>query len=239
METFKYQIVGTSHVAKESKIKIEKAYEEFKPTIICIELDEGRLRGLLSKEKSKMPPSLIFKIGLWGYLFSLVARAVQEGVGKKMNILPGDDMLAGVAIAQKHKLPVALIDQNIQITLQRLSKNFKARDKWNLFKDFFRGIFTPKKVMAEMGIKNMDLSKIPSDVIIDKAIGLMEKRYPGLYKTLVEERNHYMVNQIYEIFRKNPESRVLAVVGAGHSKGMTKLLNQKLLKPQYSIDLHN
>ena len=231
MGSFAYKIIGTSHVSKESKRKIELAVKEFKPDIICVELDRQRLQGLLQKsqgkeENEKIPLKLIFQIGFWGYLFSLLGRTVQNKIGKKLNIMPGEDMLSAVKLAGENNLPLALIDQDIKITLQRLSKNFRFKDKWHFIVDFFRGLIMPKKVLKEMGFTTIDLSKIPSNKIIEKAILMMEKRYPGIYKAIVEDRNHYMVAKIKNILRKEPDKKLLIVVGAGHKKGMEELLKK-------------
>jgi pheromone shutdown protein TraB len=55
----------------------------------------------------------------------------------------------------------------------------------------------------------------------------MRDRYPNLYYVLVEERNHVMAKNIYSIMSKNPEKKILAVIGAGHEKEMMKLIKQE------------
>ena len=42
--------------------------------------------------------------------------------------------------------------------------------------------------------------------------------------TLVEERNKYMVRQLVRLMKEYPGKKILAVVGAGHEKGMRELL---------------
>lgn len=230
---FEYKIVGTSHVSKESEKRIEAAIESFKPDIIGIELDSNRLHGLLSNEKAKLPPKLIFKIGLWGYIFSVVGKSFQEKIGKKLGIVPGQDMLSAVFLAKKYNIPAALIDQNIHITLQHLSRNFKRKDKWNLTKDIFKSIFMRKKVIKEMGLEDFDLSAIPEDALIEKMIDQIKVKYPGVHKAIIHDRNIYMANRMFAYLKNNPEKRYLAVVGAGHKKEMEKILNKRLLNLEY------
>jgi pheromone shutdown protein TraB len=45
-----------------------------------------------------------------------------------------------------------------------------------------------------------------------------------VYKTLVSDRNKYMVKQLVKLMRAHPGKRILCVVGAGHKKGMEELL---------------
>jgi pheromone shutdown protein TraB len=232
-EPFAYKIVGTSHVAEQSLRDIEREIVEFKPDIVCVELDQHRLQGLLTKQKTNMNPSLIFKFGLFGYLFGLVGHIAQQKIGKKMNIVPGKDMLTAVICAKKHDLPVALIDQNIQVTLRKVSKYFGWKERFRVVGDLFKGFFFPnsamKEVKQEIGDIHMDLRKVPSNELIAKMIKALKKKYPGLHKALVEERNHFMAKRVLHLLRRDPSKRLLVVVGAGHKEDMIKIINKKLL----------
>jgi pheromone shutdown protein TraB len=227
-----YKLLGTSHVAQESVEQIEQAVKDFKPDVVCIELDKNRLHGLLSKETTKMSPKLIFELGLWGYLFGLVGQTVQKTIGKKLDITPGKDMLTAFQVAQKHNLKVALIDQNVKVTLKRISKLFSFRERMRLFREIFGSLIfrkrAVKKFQEELGVTDLNLTKVPSNKIIVKMIGVLQKRYPGLYKALVDERNHYMVNRLIALYKRHPEAKFLVVIGAGHAEGMEKLLKERL-----------
>jgi len=227
-----YKLLGTSHVAQESVEKIEHEIAEFKPDFVCIELDKNRLQGLLSKRTSKMSPKLIFELGLWGYLFGLAGQYAQKKVGKKLDITPGKDMLTAFEVAKKYNLKIALIDQDVRITLKRVSKLFSFKERCRLFKDIFLGLIFRKKAMEkfqrDLGTTDLDLSKVPSGELIIRMIGMLEKQYPGLYKALVEERNHIMVNHIIHLYKQHPQAKFLVVIGAGHVEGMEKLLKGRL-----------
>lgn len=233
--TFSYKIIGTSHVATESITKIEHALDSFDPTIVCVELDSQRLRGLLEEKPGKISPRLIFSIGLAGFIFAWIAQKAQQHIGKKLDILPGQDMLSAVRLSQKRQIKTVLIDQHIQITLRRLSKGMRFKDKWHLFVDLLQGILFPKRSMKKMFAVtgNFDLRTVPSENIIKKMMEYMSLRYPGIYAVLVHERNIFMVDRVYSIFKRDPLARILIVVGAGHKEGMQKLLKEKLLKLEY------
>ncbi|MGM5483319.1 MAG: TraB/GumN family protein [Nanobdellota archaeon] len=226
-----FKIIGTSHVAKESVKEIKNEMDGFDPHIVCIELDESRLAGLINKSSKKIGFSAIFKIGFFGFIFAKIGQYFQKKIGKKLNIIPGNDMLSAFNEAKKANKNIFLVDQDISITLKKLSKSIGIRDIFNMLCDVFKGIFFPKKAMRDnyglnMGIK--DLNKVPSKKIIKKAIGMLKKRYPGMHKALVEDRNHVMSRRIVNIIKKYPESRVLIVVGAGHKEEMDKIINKKL-----------
>lgn len=235
MKPFQFLLLGTSHVAEESVVKIEAAINEFKPDIVAVELDANRLHSLRTKEKRAPSFKSIFQIGVWGYLFALFAQKAQKHIGKKLNIMPGTDMLSTVQKGQENNLQIALIDQDIRITLQRFSKTVRFRDRWNLFKDICESIFMPKRAMKKMLniTGNIDLRKIPSEDVVIKMISHMKHRYPGMHQALVHERNVFMVDRIVALFKQEPLKKILVVVGAGHREEMEKLLNQKLSKLEY------
>tara|TARA_Y100000310_G_scaffold339874_1_gene433937 strand:- start:1544 stop:2230 length:687 start_codon:yes stop_codon:yes gene_type:complete len=218
------KIIGTSHIAKQSINEIKTAVKEDKPDLIAIELDLQRASALMSEEKSKIGLTDILKIGIKGYLFVKIGQYVQQKLGKLVGIAPGSEMKTALKLARKEKIQIALIDQPIQITLKNFSKSLTWKEKFRFVIDFFKGIFFRKKQMKELGLENFDLNKVPETEIIEKMIGQLKKRYPNLYKTLITDRNKYMVKKLIKLFRENPNKKILCIVGAGHKKGMEKLL---------------
>ena len=222
------KIIGTSHIARQSIEEVQRAIFDFQPEIIAVELDLPRYQALASGNSGKISLGDIRYVGIKGFIFALIGAYVEKKLGEKVNVKPGSDMLAAVKIGKKMNLKIALIDQPIQITLQRFSQKMSRREKWNFFVDIAKGLFSGKKQMREMGFENFDLSKVPGKEIIKKAMVFAKKRYPNLYRVLVEERNYYMANQLKIISEQNPEKKILAVVGAGHEEGILKLLGQSL-----------
>lgn len=237
MESFQHKIIGTSHVAKESVKEIEKEIESFKPDYVCIELDAQRLNALLSKQKTSFNPKLIKQIGLMGYLFGVVGHVVQQKIGKKLNIVPGKDMLTAYLVAKKHKIKIVLIDQNVRITLKNVSKNFNSKERWKLVRDILEGIFFKKRAMKKakqkLGNVSINLNEVPSEKVINLMINNLKTEYPGLHKALVEDRNIFMSDNICKILKKEPTKKVLAIVGAGHKKEMNKLIKSKTKTWEY------
>ena len=218
------QIIGTSHIAAQSVQEIERAIEQQKPDIICVELDIQRASALLDERKRKITVAQILQIGVKGYVFAKLGQYVQQKLGKVVGVAPGSDMKTALEIARKTKIDVAFIDQPIQITLKKFSKALTWKEKMRFVIDFFKGIFSPKKQMKKLGLQNLDLRKVPKDELILKMMGQVQERYPSIYKVLVEDRNKYMVKKLVILLRKHPDKKILAVVGAGHVSGMKKLL---------------
>jgi len=228
-------LIGTSHIASHSVESIKKAVAKEKPGIIAVELDNKRLQSLLHPGKPRLSMYMIRKVGIGGYIFALIGSWVQKKLGKSVGVAPGSDMLCAVQQAKKTKAKLALIDQDVEITLRRFSKHFKFKDKIHLLADILRGLFFRKREMKRLGLEKFDLNKVPPKTLIRKLIKELEKRYPGIYKVLIEERNVYMAARLKMIMDANPDTKILAVVGAGHAEDMMKII-KKMELPDVSYN---
>ena len=224
-------IIGTSHIARQSLREVKKIIEEEKPEIVAIELDRKRLTALLSKKKEKIRLRDIRRIGIKGYLFSLIGAWAEKKLGKYVGVSPGSEMLLAVKLAKKHKARIALIDQDIEITLKRFSKALTWREKWNFIADIFKGLVLRKKEI------DFDLSKVPGEKIIKKMMIKVKKRYPSIYKVLITERNKVMAQNLAMIMQQNKEDKIVAVIGAGHEKEIIGLIKKELKKKEREMDI--
>jgi len=218
-------IVGTSHIAKESVQNVKKTIKDRKPDIVAVELDIKRYYGLLQKQKPKISIYNLPRVGFKGFLFAFLGSWASKKLGKMVGVEPGDEMKAAIKLAKKNKIKLALIDRDIEVTLSRFSKALTWKEKWQFIKDIFNGIFFKNKQIKKYGLNEFDLSKVPSTVLIEKLMKMMKEKYPSIYMVLVEERNKYMAKKLQEILMKNPDATIVAVVGAGHVKGMHDILS--------------
>jgi len=218
-------IVGTSHIAKQSLKEVEETVERIKPEIIALELDKGRLIALFNENEQKERAGVIIKkIGFKGYMIAKFGEFIEKQMGKMVGVKPGSEMKLGARLAKKTGAKIALVDQDITITMQRLSKGISWKEKWNFFIDIITGPFTAKKQMKEMKI---DLSKVPDDTVIEILMEKMKERYPNLYRVLITERNQVIAKNLHKILIENPEAKVVAILGAGHRKEVLKIIAQK------------
>jgi len=212
MITFKnLTIIGTSHIAIQSIKEVKEAIKLINPHIIALELDSLRFKKLTSKNKKN---NLLRGIGSRGFLLNLVGAWAEKKLGEKVNISPGSEMKAAIEIAKKENIKLALIDQDIRITLKNLSKNFTLKEKLRFLKDLLLSIFTNKNKI------NIDLTKVPEKDFIKKIIKEVKEKYPNLYKALVEDRNKVMAANLITLININKP--VLAIVGAGHEEDLIK-----------------
>ena len=217
-------IIGTSHIAKESVEEIKNAIENKKPDIVAVELDVQRASGLLRHQKTSVSMKDIVKIGVKGFVFVKVGQFVQGKLGQLVGSDPGSEMRTAILEAKKRQLIVAFIDQPIQKTLQEFSISLSWKERFQFAGDIVKGIFSGKKQLQELGLDKVDLKKVPSTELVEKMMKKLKDDYPNVYKTLVDDRNRYMVKQLVKLTKSYPEKNILAVVGAGHKKGMEELL---------------
>jgi pheromone shutdown-related protein TraB len=215
-------LIGTSHIASESLDEVKKTIEKEGPDIVALELDQKRLAALLSKKRAKLKWADIKRIGIKGYIFSLLGAYVEKKLGSKVGVSPGSEMLSAFKLARKAKAKVALVDQDIEITLRRFSDALSWREKWNFIVDIFKALILRKSDI------DFDLSSVPSTKIISKLMKKVKKRYPNIYKVLVVERNKVMARNLADIQLKFPDSKIVAVVGAGHETAIMKLFKQEI-----------
>lgn len=218
------KIIGTSHIAAQSIKEIKSAFQSFKPEIVAVELDIQRASALISGEKKNLSLAAIGALGVKGYLFAKIGQYIQQKLGKSVGIIPGADMKTALELAKEHKIQVAFIDQPLPMTLQNFSKQLTWKEKGRFVMDMLKGLLFPKRQMREMGWDSLDLRKVPEKELIAKMMKNLQKRYPNVYKALVEDRNKYMVKKLVQLLRSHPDKKILVVVGAGHKEGMEELL---------------
>lgn len=226
------KILGTSHIAAESVKQIKEEIESNKPDIITVELDKKRLFALMSEQKHHFSICTMFKVGIKGYLFALLGSWGSKKLGNLVGAIPGQEMLEAVKLARKEHIHLALIDQDIEVTLKQFSQALTWKEKWKFVKEIFRALFKRKAVEEELGLdlKTFDLRKVPSQTLIKKLTKMMQQKYPNIYHVLVEERNEYMARNILHLINTHQGKKILVVVGAGHVEGLMDILNDKSKK---------
>ena len=218
-------IIGTSHIAPESLREVEKVILDEKPGLVALELDRKRLAALLSKKVGRPSIKDIRRVGLKGWLFAVIGGWVERKLGQKVGVNPGAEMLRAFHIAQSVGAKVALIDQDIEITLRRFSKALTWKEKGRLVVDLFKGLLFRPKI-------KLDLRKVPSEKLIKKLMSEVKKRYPNIYRVLVLERNDYMAHKLAILLQRFPDEQIVAVIGAGHEREIVTLLKKYLKAEQ-------
>ncbi len=204
----KVTIVGTSHIAPASIEAARRTILRLRPDCVALELDPERWAAL-SSNMTRRPP-------LRNPMYWLLNR-IQTSLGSRTGMMPGSEMLAAVDAARKVGARIVLIDMPITEVMRRLS----AISLWERLKLFFRLL----SGLVAWPDEDIDLTKAPPDRTIDEALGWMRKELPAFHRVLITDRNDYMAAWIRELSRQH--KRMVVVAGAGHRKGLEKLLRNK------------
>lgn len=213
------RVIGTAHISSSSVAAVKAQIEAFQPDIVAVELCASRHTALTSNRR--LDKEGLLKVVKEGkaplvMLQSLLA-AEQRKMGLDEGEQPGAELLAAVKTAEEANLEVALIDRDIQTTLRRAWKRMKFLEKvkilWSLLGD-------------DEDEDAPEVSQLLEDQ--DLLSSLMEELKtfsPGAGAVLIDERDAYLAGKIAAL-EKSSEKRILAVVGAGHLKGIEAHLNE-------------
>ena len=201
-------IIGTSHIAKQSIKEVSSIIEKESPDIIALELDQLRFNKLISNKKEKFNIKNI-------NLLNIIGAYIEKKLGDKVGVSPGAEMKTAINLAKKNNIELELIDQDIRITLKKLKRELTFKEKIKIVYDII------KSALFQSGLK-IDLTKVPEKKVINSLLKIVKKRYPSIYKVLVEERNAFMAKRLYSLMSTN--KKILAVVGAGHEEGIINII---------------
>lgn len=210
------RLVGTAHVSQKSVEEVRSAIEEFQPDVVGVELDRGRYISL-TQETPEPSVTDILKGGNFGRLLvQWVLAYIQQRIGAETGVKPGSEMLAAIEEAEKHQRPIALIDRDIRITLARFWGKMRIWEKIKLI-----GALIYSLVGVEG--KEIDVDEFTNQDVVSAAMEEFRKFSPQGAQALIDERDAYLAHQILMLGSRY--ERVLAVVGAGHIRGVQRYLD--------------
>lgn len=211
-------LVGTAHVSQASVDEVRRAIEEHRPDVVAVELDAGRHRVLTDKKRWESTP--VTELVKGGRAFLVLAQALlashQRRMGAEQGIEPGAEMVAAMEAAHAQNVEVALADRDITITLRRAWALMGFREKIRLSWEFLK---------ATLGLGGdeppVDVDEMLHEDVLTAMMEELARMAPSVAQVLIVERDAYLAKRIDEARAKGT---VVAVVGAGHVKGITRYL---------------
>ena len=217
-------LIGTAHISKESVEEVKEVIEKYKPDIVAVELCKRRHEAITKKDQWENTPitSLLKSNNAYLMLAQTFLSSIQRRLGKEYGVEPGSEMIAALDEAKRHNLKVALIDRDISITLKRAWKKMGIREKFRLTWEFLKAILG----YDEEELEELDLKKLMNQDMISSMMEEFGEIAPSASTVLIHERDEYIAKKILDESKKG---KVVAVVGAGHLKGIQKHLEKKKL----------
>ncbi len=212
-------LVGTAHLSKESVQDVRTTVEQVQPEAICVELCKSRHQTLTHADSwSRMDIFRIIRQRKAVFLLAqLIMTSFYRRLGEKLGVQPGAEMIEGIELAEKTGAELVLADREIEITLKRVWGYLSFWNKVKFLVYLLSGVFFPEQIDAEMveSLKQKDL--------LESAMAEFAGAFPQIKERLIDERDIYLAQKI----RSAPGSRIVAVVGAGHVAGITRLIHEE------------
>lgn len=226
-------IIGTAHVSENSVNEVKDAIYEQQPEVVAIELDRGRYTRLKQElagieEDNTISVSQIIKENKVGLFFvTTLLSYFQSKVGEDVDVRPGAEMVGAIEACEDLQIPIALIDRDISITLQRALNKMGFIEKAK----FMFGLIASALGFGDE--EDVDIEELKNPENLDDLMEMFKDEAPSVYETLVHERDAYLAGRLMQI----PQDRVIAVVGAGHRPGIERYLdNPETLPPLHELE---
>ena len=225
-------ILGTAHVSKASAEMVQELIATGKFDAIAVELCPSRHNAIVNPELiAQMDLFQVIKRGQASMVAaSLALGAFQQRMAEQLGIEPGAEMRVAIKDATKAGLPVLLIDREIGITLKRIYRNVPWWKRFGIFGGLLASIISQEKVSAA------EIERLKEGDVLESTFSQFSEDEKDLFRPLISERDEYMSAHLLRESKENDYQHILAIIGAGHLKGITHLLETKAInKPDETI----
>jgi pheromone shutdown-related protein TraB len=209
-------IVGTAHISRQSAELVRDVIEKEKPDVVCVELDEKRLKALSEKNRWENLDlrQIIKNKQLSTLMVNLVLSSYQKKLGEKLGVAPGTELLEAVQTANENNIPVELCDREVRVTLRRAWHSMNLWQKSKFLSGGLAGLFEKQELTEEK------LAELRNKDVLSEMMDEIGKAMPVLKKVIIDERDQYIAQKMKSSIGK----KIVSVVGAGHVKGIVKFL---------------
>ncbi len=212
-------LIGTAHISQSSVDEVKTVINQVQPDTVCIELCSSRYQAMLAKDQWKNMD--IFKVIREGKSFllfaNLIMTAFQKRLGSRLGVKPGAEMFEAANVAEKLNSELVLADRDVKITLQRTWRGMPFWGKMKVLGQLLASLFIREEISKE------EIEKLKESDALSEAVKMLAEQSPEMKRILIDERDQYMAEKI----RQSMGKLIVAVVGAGHVKGLTAELENK------------
>lgn len=223
-------VIGTAHVSADSVEEVERAIDEERPDIVAVELDEARYNQMKGETVDDLDPSdLLSGNTVYQFLAYWMLSYVQARLGDQFDIEPGADMKAAIDAAERVGSGVALVDRDIQMTIQRFWARMSLWEKLRMVGGLG---------LALLGIgggdEEIDMAELTDADVVTAMMEEFRRFSPGGAEALIDERDAFIAHRLVALRKQGYDT--IAVVGAGHRAGIESYLaNPETLPPMASL----
>jgi pheromone shutdown-related protein TraB len=217
----RYTLLGTAHVSRASIDAVRAAVASGRYDTVAVELDAQRHRALTDPDAlAKLDLFQIIRDGKIGLVAAnLALAAYQRRLAEQLGVEPGAELKAAAVGAAERGLPLRLIDRDVGITLRRAWSALGFWDRSKLMAGLGGSLFVDEQVQEE------EIERLKQGDLLESSFGEFAAQTPQLFEAVIAERDRYMAAKLRTAAEAEPKPReVLAVIGAGHLKGLQSAL---------------
>lgn len=212
-------LIGTAHISQSSVDEVNSVIDQEKPDTVCIELCSSRHQAMLDKDQWKNMD--IYKVVREGKSFllfaNLIMTAFQKRLGSQLGVKPGAEMLEAANAAERVGAELILADRDVKITLQRTWRGMTFWGRMKVLSQLLASLFVREEISKE------EIEKLKESDALSEAMQMLAEQSPEMKRILIDERDQFMAEKI----KLAKGKRIVAVVGAGHVKGLTAELERE------------
>ena len=215
----KIVLIGTAHVSEKSVAEVKSVIRSLKPDIVAVELCGGRSEALEGKSQEDQIPikDLLSGGKLYYYLVHWLLAHLQKKIGEEKGVKPGAEMLSAMKEAESIGAKVALIDRDVQVTLQRFWGKMKFIEKIKMM-----GSLLGCALQVGKG-NDLDIDKMTEQEVVQELVSELRGSAPTAAQVLIDERDAYLAGNIIKA-AEGGNKTIVVVIGAGHKAGVINYL---------------
>lgn len=160
---------------------------------------------------------------------SLALGSYQQRMAEQLGIEPGLEMKTAIKQANEQNLQIELIDREVGTTLKRVYHNVPFWKRLYIVAGLLTSVVSRETVSEE------EIEKLKSGDLLETTFAQFSEDANDLFVPLIDERDRYMAAKLMKVLEVHPGKHLLAIVGAGHVKGMAKYLNENSLDAEEVI----
>ncbi len=224
-------LLGTAHVSRASADKVRELLHSGVYDAVAVELCPSRYEAILD-------PNAMARMDLFHVLqqgkgtmvaASLALGAYQQRLAEQFGIEPGAEQREAVNYAKETQTPILLIDREIGTTLKRVASNVAWWQRFNLFAGLLASLLSKDDVSED------EIERLKEGDILETTFAEFAENRQDLYLPLIDERDRFMAARLLGDMQQDGHKSILAVVGAGHMRGIRRYLEEGIESPQQTL----
>ncbi len=210
----RYTLLGTAHVSRASVDAVRAAVSSGLYDTIAVELDPQRLAAMTDPDAlSRMDLVKVLREGKVPlFAANLALASYQRRLAEQMGVEPGAELRAAAEDARARGLALQLIDRDIGLTFRRAMVRLGWWGRAKVSTSLLLSLVSSDAVADD------DIERLKQGDVLEASFVEFAGSSPELYEAIIAERDRYMAAHL----REPPAGarNILAVVGAGHLKGL-------------------